>query len=72
MFYYENKLVFPIYVLDQKFENSMDLLLVTAGEISHYVYTKYFNRFIFHKTENKNKKYPFVRVVYSVLVVKIC
>ena len=28
-FCYENKLTFPIYVSDQTFENSMDLLLVT-------------------------------------------
>ena len=28
VFCYENKLTFPIYVSNQKFENSMDLLLV--------------------------------------------
>ena len=57
MFCYENKLTFPFYVSDQKFENSMDLLLVTDGDKSHYVYIKDFNRFMFHKTKNKNKKY---------------
>ena len=35
----------------------MDLLLVTDGDISHYVYIKGFNRFMFHKTKNKSKKY---------------
>ena len=35
--WYENKLVFPIYISDQKFENSMDLLLVTYENKSHYV-----------------------------------
>ena len=44
---YENKLVFPIYVSDQKSENSMDLLLVIED----------FDRFMFHKTKNKNKKH---------------
>ena len=34
------------------------------------VYIKDFDRFMFHKTKNK-KKNGFVRVVYSVLVVKI-
>ena len=53
---YENKLVFPIYVSDQKFENSMDLLLVIDENKSHYVYIKDFDRFMFHKTKNKNKK----------------
>ena len=56
---YENKLVFPIYVSDQKFENSMDLLLVIDENKSHYVYIKDFDRFMFHKTKNKNKKYFF-------------
>ena len=54
---YENKLVFPIYVSDQNFENSMDLLLVFDENKSHYVYIKDFDRFMFHKTKNKNKKY---------------
>ena len=57
VFCYENKLTFPIYVSDQKFENSMDLLHIIDGDKSHYVYIKDFNRFMFHKTKNKNKKY---------------
>ena len=57
VFGYENKLVFPIYVSDQKFEDSMDLLLLIDNDKSHYVYIKDFNRFMFHKTKNKNKKY---------------
>ena len=57
MFCYENKLVFPIYVSDQKFENASDLLLVIDENKSHYVCIKYFERFMFHKTKNKNKKY---------------
>ena len=52
-----NRLVFPIYVSHQKFESSMDLLLVTDGNKSHYVCIKDFDRFMFHKTKNKNKKY---------------
>ena len=57
VFCYKNKLVFPICVSDQKFEDSMDLLLVTDGDISLYVFIKDFDRFMFHKTKNKNKKY---------------
>ena len=57
VFCYENKLTFPIYVSDQKFENSMDLLVVIDENKSYYVYIKDFNRFMFHKTKNKNKKY---------------
>ena len=51
------RLTFPIYISNQKFENSMDLLLVTNGNKSLYVDIKDFNRFMFHKTKNKNKKY---------------
>ena len=35
----------------------MDLLLIIDGDKSHYVYIKDFDRFMFHKTRNKNKKY---------------
>ena len=54
---YKDKLVFPVYVSEQKFEDYMDLLLLIYDDKSHYVYIKDFNRFIFHKTKNKNKKW---------------
>ena len=57
MFCYEERLTFPIYVSNQKFENSMDLLLVINKDKSHYAYIKDFNRFMFNKTKNKSKKY---------------
>ena len=50
-------MTFPIYISNQKFENSMDLLLTIDENKSHYVYIKDFDRFMFHKTKNKNKKY---------------
>ena len=56
LFYYENKLTFSIYVSDQKFENSMDLLLVIDENKSHHVYIKDFDRFLFHKTKDEKKK----------------
>ena len=59
VFCYENKLTFPIYISGQKFENSMDLLLIINESKSRYMYVKDFDKFIFHKTKNKNKKYFF-------------
>ena len=56
MFGYESGLVFPVYVSDQKFEDSIDLLLLIDDDKSHYVCIKDFDRFMFHKTKNKNKK----------------
>ena len=66
VFGYENKLAFSIYVSDQKFEDSMDLLFLSDDDNSRYVYIKDFDRFMFHKTKN-----GFVEVVYSVLVAKL-
>ena len=57
VFGYENGLVFPIYISDQKFEDSIDLLLLIDDDKSHYVYIKDFDRFMFHKTKSKNKKW---------------
>ena len=57
VFGYEDELVFPIYISDQKCEDSMDLLLLIDDDKSHYVYIKGFDRFMFHKTKNKNKKW---------------
>ena len=65
VFGYENELVFPIYISDQKFEDSMDLLLLNDDNKSHYVYIKNFDRFIFHKAKNKNKKW-FCRSYFKV------
>ena len=41
-------------VSDQKFHNSMDLLLISDENKSHYVYIKDFNRFMCNQTKNKN------------------
>ena len=48
----ENGMVFPIYVADQKFQDSMDLLLLINDDKSNYVYIKDFDSFMFHKTKN--------------------
>ena len=57
MFCYENQLIFPIYVSDQIFKRSIDLLLLIGDDKSHYVYIKDFNTLMFHKTKNENKKW---------------
>ena len=53
VFCYENKIVFPIYLPNQSFDDVLDLLLVK----SHYVLNKDFNRLMFSKTKCKNKKW---------------
>ena len=53
----ENKLAFPVYISDQTFKSSIDLLLLIDDAKSHYVYIIDFNTFMFHKTKNKNKNW---------------
>ena len=43
VFSYEDELAFPIFISEQKFEDSMDLLLIIEVDKSHYVYIKDFN-----------------------------
>ena len=57
VFGYENELAFQIYVCDEEFKNSIDLLLLINDDHSHYLYIKDFNTFMFHKTRNKNNKW---------------
>ena len=67
-FVMKKNLTFPIYISDQKFENSMDLLLVIDQNKLHYVYIKDLS---FSKQRIKIKN-TFARVADSVLVVKMC
>ena len=57
VFCYENKVVCLVYLSDQKFSDSMDLLLISDKFKSHYVYIKDFGRFMFNKIKYKGKKY---------------
>ena len=71
VFCHENHLVFLIYVSDQKFENSMDLLLELMV-INHIMCTsKILTDLCFTKQRIKTKN-TFVRVVYGALVVQMC
>ena len=53
VFCYENKIVYPVYLSDQSFDDTLDLLLIS----NHYVYIKDCNKLMFNKTKNKNKKW---------------
>ena len=57
MYCYENEKVFPIYVSNQTFKSSIDLLLLIDDDKPDYVFIKDFNTFMFHKAKNKNKKW---------------
>ena len=53
----ENKMICPIYLSNQCFNDCLDLLLISNDFTNHYMYIKDFNRLMFNKTKNKNKKY---------------
>ena len=66
---FKSGLTYPIYVLNQKFKDCIDLLLISNENKSHYVYIKDFSKFMCNKTKIKIKNI-FVNVAYNVLVVK--
>ena len=57
VFCYESGLTYPIQVSNQKFKDCMDSLLISNENKSHYVSIKDFNRFMWNKTKNENRKY---------------
>ena len=69
IFCYESEMTYPVHISDQKFINSMDLLIISDKINSHYGYIKKFNKFLFNKTKSKKKKY-FGNIAYSVLAAK--
>ena len=56
-FGYEEKQPFPIYISKEKFENQMNLLLITKDENKHYVLIKDFNKFMYQQTKHKERKH---------------
>ena len=61
VFSYEGKVIYPIYISEKEFDDCVHLLMIHEGNKSHYVYIKDFNRLVFNKTKNKNKKWLCMR-----------
>ena len=57
VFCHENKVVYPVYLSNQCFNDSIDLPLISNNFVSHYVYIKDFNRLMFDKTRHKSQRY---------------
>ena len=66
MFFNENRLTFPIYISNQKFENSMDLLLIKTSYMM--CISKILTNLCFTKRKIKTGN-TFLKVAYIVLVV---
>ena len=57
LFGYEEKQPFPIYISKEKYQDHMELLLITEGENKHYVLIKEFNKFMFRQNKHEHKKH---------------
>ena len=57
VFSYEEKQPYPIYVSKEKYEDHMELLLITKDENQHYVLIKDFNKFMYKQTKHKERKH---------------
>ena len=57
VFGYEKGQPFPIHISKEKFEDQMNLLLITEDEKKHYVLIKDFNAFMYNQTKHKEKKH---------------
>ena len=55
VFGYEDELVFPIYVSNQKLKDSIDLLILNDDDKSHYVYIDHFDDLCVTKQKIKTK-----------------
>ena len=57
VFSYEKEQPFPIHISKEKFEDQINLLLITEDKKKHYVLIKDFNTFMYNQTKHKNKKH---------------
>ena len=57
VFGYEEKQPYPIYISNEKYEDHMELLLITKDENKHYVLIKDFNKFMYQQTKHKERKH---------------
>ena len=57
LFGYEKGQSFPIHISKEKFEDQMNLLLITKDEKRHYILIKDLNTFMYNQSKHKNKKH---------------
>ena len=57
VFGYEEGQPFPILISNERFEDQMNLLLITKYEKRHYVLIKDFNKFMYNQLRHKERKH---------------
>ena len=56
---YEKK-IYPLYISKKSYNQTLNLLLITEKDKSHYVFIKDFNRLLLSRTKHKDKKHYFM------------
>ena len=64
VFGYENK-VYPLYISKKSHTQTLNLLLITQENKSHYVFIEDFNRLMYSKTKNQHKKHHYMSCLQS-------
>ena len=57
VFGYEKQEPYPVYISNEKFNDMLNLLLITKGKEQHYVLLKDFNKFMYNQTKHKERKH---------------
>ena len=70
VFGYENK-VYPLHISKKSYHQTLNLLLITEKDKSHYVFIKDFNRLMFSRTKHKDKKH-YCMSSFQILLHKKC
>ena len=58
VFGYEKEQPFPIHISKEKFEDQMNLLLITEDENKHFVLIKDFNAFMYNQSKQRGGSSP--------------
>ena len=53
---YEKQEPCPVYISKKKFNDMLNLLLITKGKEQHYVLVKDFDKFMYTQTKHANRK----------------
>ena len=65
VFRYEKQEPYPVYISKEKFNDMLNLLLVTKGKVQHYVLVKDFDKFMYNQTKRANRK-QFLYALFAV------
>ena len=57
VFGYEEEQPFPVHISKEKFEDQMNVLLITKDEKRHYVLIKDFNKFMYNQSKHRERKH---------------